>query len=160
MKNLFNKIFNSIVLTFFIIMLCLFIFILIKNVNTKQIKKKVYPKHFVKSENKDSISLDLVYNELIRKEVKYPEIVICQVILETGYLKSYSCRVRNNLFGFYNGKQYLSFKDWRQCICYKRMWQNRYYKGGNYYEFLEKLGYSEDSLYVDKLKRIKYGKNN
>lgn len=155
MKNLFNKIFNYIIIGFFIIMLFVVGYKLYKSItNKKPIEKTI--KFYVVNE---SLTLDNVYKELIKQEVKYPDIVIRQCILETGHLTSYNCKVRNNLFGFYNGKEYLCFNSWQECIKYKKRWQNRKYKKGNYYTFLEKLPYATDSLYIVKLKRINYDKD-
>jgi len=98
-----------------------------------------------------------VYNECIRQEVKHPDIVTTQFILETGWGKSYNCIKRNNLFGLYDSRNhcYFSFNHWRESIKgYKTMVQYKY-KGGDYYKFLIDLGYAEDKNYVSKLKNIK-----
>jgi len=102
----------------------------------------------------DSLTLQNVYQELVNQQVKYPEIVLKQCILETGRLKSYNCRVRNNLFGFTLSTGYLKFASWKECVSYYSRWQKRHYKQGNYYSFLKKIGYAEDSLYVKKLNNI------
>ena len=88
-------------------------------------------------------------------EIKHKDIVLRQSILETGHYKSYSCRIRNNLFGFrYKGK-YLEFNSWKESIDYYEGWQNRKYKGGDYFTFLIRVGYATDKAYVSKLKGIR-----
>jgi len=90
--------------------------------------------------------------------VKHKDIVIKQFILETGWGKSYSCKVRNNLFGLTNPrtKDYFSFKHWTQSVKgYKNSVQYKY-KNGDYFKFLKELPYAEDPNYINKLKQIKY----
>ena len=95
-------------------------------------------------------------------EVKHPQIVYAQAILETGYFKSDLCLNGNNLFGLYNSKKhrYYTFDHWKDCvIAYKEMVQYKY-KGDNdkppndYYKFLSDIGYAEDAQYIQKLKDI------
>lgn len=110
------------------------------------------------NKNEDLLTKESLMKEIIKNNIKFPEIVYAQAILETGHLKSYNCRVRHNLFGFYNGKRYLEFKNWKECIKFKKLWQDKKYKGGSYYRFLNGLPYAEDSLYCKKLLNIKYEK--
>ena len=95
-------------------------------------------------------------------EVKHPQIVYAQAILETGHFKSDLCLNGNNLFGLYNSKKhrYYTFDHWKDCvIAYKEMVQYKY-KGDNdkppndYYKFLSDIGYAEDAQYIQKLKDI------
>ena len=103
------------------------------------------------------LTLENVELEIINKQIKHPEIVLRQAILETGWLKSYNAKVRKNLFGFWNSKrkQYFVFECWQASVAYYKNWQDRHYKGGDYYEFLERIGYATDPDYVWKLKNIK-----
>lgn len=96
-----------------------------------------------------------VYDYLILIECKHPEIVTAQSILETGYYKSFSCRKRHNLFGLRYNHQYLIFDTWQEsCDAYLSKIQYRYISG-DYYEFLEEIGYAEDPEYINKLYKIK-----
>ena len=96
-----------------------------------------------------------VYNYLIQINCKYPEIVTAQAILETGYFKSYSCKKRHNLFGLRYDHKYLIFDNWREsCDAYLSKIQYKY-KEGDYYIFLNELGYATDPDYVKKIKNIK-----
>jgi len=92
--------------------------------------------------------------EIIKNEIKHPKIVLRQAILETGWFKSYNCKKRNNIFGWYNG-DYLEFNTWEDCVKYYKRWQDRKYKGGDYFEFLTRIGYASDEDYIWKLKHIK-----
>ena len=65
-------------------------------------------------------------------EVKHPQIVYAQAVLETGYFKSDLCLNDNNLFGLYNSKKhrYYTFDHWKDCIiAYKEMVQYKYKDG-------------------------------
>jgi len=109
---------------------------------------------------------DEVLKELKKQNVKHPEIVLAQSILETGWYKCKSCsRDQNNLFGLYNSKthQYFSYNKWEDSIGgYLRGIQYRYNTNihKNYYEFLTNIGYAEDPDYINKLKLIVKNINN
>ena len=88
--------------------------------------------------------------------IKHPEIVYAQAVLETGYFKSVNCKEKNNLFGLYNSntKDFYKFKRWDKSVLgYKKLLQYKY-KGGDYYNFLDSIGYAEDPKYIEKLKII------
>jgi flagellum-specific peptidoglycan hydrolase FlgJ len=98
---------------------------------------------------------ELVYEYLVSIDCKHPNIVTAQSILETGHYKSYSCRNRNNLFGLRHNHQYLIFNNWKEsCDAYLSKVQYKY-NGGDYYRFLDSIGYATDTSYIYKLKRIK-----
>ena len=109
-------------------------------------------------------NIDSIRKELIKQEIKYPEIVLKQIILETGWLKCTNCSLEhNNLFGFWHEQMYKQFDHWRESVVYYRRWQEKWYITGNYYAFLECIykgrdgdckRYATDPLYVDKLKSI------
>ena len=92
-------------------------------------------------------------------DCKYADIVTSQAVLETGHFKSYGCRKRNNLFGLWNHskQEFYSFDSWKDsCDAYLRMIQYKY-KEGDYYVFLNDIGYASDPNYINKLKRINLG---
>lgn len=99
--------------------------------------------------------------------VEYKDIVKAQIRLETGNLTSDNCVKNNNLFGMmyndrtatYKANGYAGYSSYIESIkCYS-MWQHKYYNGtDNYYDFLRKIGYATDSLYIQKLKTIVYEK--
>lgn len=101
------------------------------------------------------ISYDKLSAYIRLKEIKYPEIVIKQALLESGSFTSNVFNTCNNLFGFRTASGYLKFRNWRGSVDYYADWQNRKYKKGNYYDFLRRVGYAEDSTYVQKLKQFK-----
>lgn len=110
---------------------------------------------FLFSQNVFGQTKEEVYEYLVSIDCKFPEIVTAQSILETGHFKSYSCRVRHNLFGLRYNNKYFIFDSWEEsCDAYISKVQYKY-KGGDYYVFLEKLGYASDPDYCKKLKKIK-----
>jgi flagellum-specific peptidoglycan hydrolase FlgJ len=89
--------------------------------------------------------------------IKHSDIVVAQSILETGHYKSQNCTKHHNLFGLYNSKkkEFFKFNHWTESVkAYRDMIQYRYTEG-DYYQWLEKIGYAEDPLYVQKLVNIK-----
>ena len=109
-------------------------------------------KNIINHVQEKEMSIENIYDELLNQGVLFPEIVLKQVKLETGHLKHVH---DNNLFGFRTSKGYLKFENWIEAIAYKKSWQERKYKGGDYYAFLKKLPYAEDPIYIEKLKKIK-----
>lgn len=98
----------------------------------------------------------LVLKAINYYEIKYPKIVLAQAILETGHYKSKLCKENNNLFGLYNSvkKEYFKFSHWSESVeAYKKYVQYKY-KEGDYYNFLDSIGYASDSLYISKIKTI------
>ena len=88
--------------------------------------------------------------------IKYPRIVTAQAILESGNFKSKVFQKYNNPFGLYNSskKDYYKFKHWTDAIlAYQTMIEYKY-KEGDYYKFLEDIGYAEDPNYIRKVKAI------
>lgn len=89
-------------------------------------------------------------------DVKFPQIVVAQALLETGYFTSRVCLENNNLFGLRRPSNggYYSFNSWEESVkAYKDYVQYKY-KGGNYYDFLNRIGYAEDKEYTSKIGRI------
>ncbi len=93
---------------------------------------------------------------LQQEKVKHADVVLQQAIVETGWFKCTHCSLsRNNIFGFYYKKKYLVFSDWVDCVRYYKRWQDRHFKGGDYYKFLEDVGYATNPKYVSDLKKIR-----
>lgn len=91
---------------------------------------------------------------LIYYEIKHPEIVYAQALLETGNFTSSGCINKNNLFGLMKGRKLRSFNHWTESVIfYKERIQSRY-DSGNYYTFLERIRYATDKTYTLKLKQI------
>ncbi|CAG5080817.1 glucosaminidase domain-containing protein [Parvicella tangerina] len=97
-----------------------------------------------------------VYAQLEKFEIRHPEIVLRQSILETGWYGCKYCSLEhNNIFGFRYKKKYLEFNNWVEAVKYYKKWQDKRYKGGDYYTFLKKVGYATSKTYISKLKSIK-----
>lgn len=82
--------------------------------------------------------------------------VLAQAVLETGNFSSVVCRKYNNLFGLYDSrkKDYYRFARWEDSVIgYQKMIQYRY-KGGNYLQFLKRIGYAEDPHYTTKVAKL------
>ena len=102
----------------------------------------------------DSFSIRDFVLELHIQEVKYPDIVLRQACCESAWFTSPAWRNRHNPFGFYYKGEYIFFNDWKSAIIYMREWQDRHYKGGEYYLFLERLPYALDTNYISTLKSM------
>lgn len=89
-------------------------------------------------------------------EVKYPEVVLAQAILECGWeFNSERATKKNNIFGFqHSEKDTLEFGHWIGSIIYYKAWQDKYYKHGDYLQFIQDYQYAEDVNYISKLKWI------
>ena len=107
-------------------------------------------------EDFNKLTVENVKIALEEEGVKHADIVLRQAILETGWFKCTSCSLsKNNIFGFWYKKKYIEFEDWRECISYYKRWQDRHYQGGDYYEFLKRVGFATNTAYVQRLKSIK-----
>lgn len=105
----------------------------------------------------DKSPQDGLWEALLFYDIKHPEIVYAQALLETGYFKSKGCTRDNNLFGLYNSKmkRYHKFNHWAESVVkYKEWIQYKYKPPNDYYEFLRKIHYAEDPMYITKLKQI------
>lgn len=102
-----------------------------------------------------SQTMEELWQEIVKLEIKHPDIVFRQAIWETGWLKSYACIHRHNIFGFFNGKKY--YTDWQACLAYYKSWQEKYYKNTDedYYHFLRRIKYASAEHYTQSLKSLK-----
>ena len=115
----------------------------------------------IKLEQPEFFLEDIPTKELVRDacehyDIKHIDIVVAQSILETGMYRSEQCLKHNNLFGLYNSRRqvYFRFNHWTESVkAYRDLIQYRY-TGGDYYKWLDKIGYAEDSLYIIKVKGI------
>ena len=107
-----------------------------------------------------------VYNYIREVGIEHPSIVYAQSIAETGHYNSVICRENHNIFGMKKPTQrrtlatgvnrgHATYDTWKQSIFDYWLWQKYYYKGGNYYEFLEGWGYATSKDYINLLKSIK-----
>lgn len=143
-----------------ITLLCCLVFVSCTNHSTKT-NREVTDSIPVKLEQPEFFLVDSITAEAVKQACEYyglteTSIVTAQSILETGYYRSYQCRVNNNLFGLYNSytRDYFKFNHWTESVkAYYDLVQYRY-KDGDYYAWLEHIGYAGDTLYVQKLKYI------
>ena len=116
--------------------------------------KMAYLKFGTRPDMKLSISNLFVILE--KYHVKFPKIVAAQALLETGYFSSRVCLENHNLFGLRkpgNG-QYYSFDTWEESVKAYRDYVQYKYNGGDYYEFLDRIGYAENPDYTTIVRQI------
>ena len=110
-----------------------------------------------------------VYNEMVKIGMKCPDVVLRQAVLETGWFKSNVFKTKNNLFGmtYYDKinkeRKFKTYNSWKESIAHYKKWQDKHYKGGDYYDFLDCtrvtksgrcLRYATSLTYTDKLKKL------
>ena len=113
--------------------------------------------NFIKSDDIDQY----IYEAMGYFDVRFPDLVYAQSILETGYYSSDVCLQKNNLFGLYDStnRTYRTYKYWWESVReYKRLVQDKF-KGEtleDYLIFLDTLPYATDTAYITKLKDVYY----
>ena len=88
--------------------------------------------------------------------IKYPRIVTAQAILESDNFKSGLFISHQNPFGLYNSstQSFFKFDHWTQAVvAYQKLIESKYQEG-DYYEFLNDIGYATDPYYIRKVKAI------
>lgn len=112
-----------------------------KNVKVAQVKPKIL----------NEINLK---EELAKNNIPHANIVLAQAKLETGNFKSDLVRTHQNIFGLKKGNRYRRYSHWTECVeDYKKCISNRY-NGGNYYAFLNQIGYASHPNYTGLLKEM------
>jgi hypothetical protein len=102
-----------------------------------------------------SQTINEVHSYLYQLEVKHPDVVMSQIIQECGYeINSYNATHRRNLTGWTVNSKLHTFGHWKSCIRAYKRWQDKYYVGGDYFEYLESKGYAEDKTYIKRVKSI------
>lgn len=107
-----------------------------------------------------------VEDEIIRQGIKCPKIVLAQCYYETAHLSSNIFKYNHNLFGMKEAHQrkttaigtkrnHAYYRTWQDSIRDYKIWQDKYYKGGDYYTFLSGSGYATSEKYIKTLKNIK-----
>lgn len=95
-----------------------------------------------------------LYAELVKQGVKHPKIVLAQAKLETGNFSSDVCNRHHNLFGLKHSNGYYRFKRWQESVtAYRDKVQYRY-KGGDYFAFLDRIGYADEPKYNDYVRAL------
>lgn len=107
-----------------------------------------------------------IYKYCVKSGLDHPDIVTAQIYYETAHLTSDVFKENKNLFGMKvpmqrntfavgENRGYAVYRTWKQSIRDYRLWQMKYYKGGDYYKFLVEAGYSTNEEYCKTLKQIK-----
>lgn len=102
----------------------------------------------------DTFSPVALKQEINRQNILYSNIVYAQARLETGNFKSQVFKENNNLFGFVGNNGYIKYNSWQESVKDYKEWQNKYYVRGDYYTFLKRVGYAEDTSYIYKLRNF------
>lgn len=104
---------------------------------------------------------DSVYFYILKYEIKHPEVVLKQAILETGWFTSKHLMDKNNLFAFRSTKKYMRFESVEDCVKYYKQWQDKYYTDTtkNYYLFLKHTRFAHSPDYVTILKHIRLSRS-
>lgn len=110
----------------------------------------------VNGQHKNQQLIDSVACYICESDIVHKEIVMKQVILESGWCKGEFLMSRNNLFGF-RAKNYLRFKNWQESVDYYLKWQRKRYINidEDYYRFLERVKYGAPG-YSGKLRKVRY----
>lgn len=143
-----NEEFEHSVLSFWLIVFAIFLCLLLGALNKCH------------SQTKDEI---LEYMDMLG--VEHSEIVLKQCLLETGNLTSDIFKDNHNLFGMKEAHQrtttalgtnrnHAYYTNWKSSVIDYCLWQRKYFKGGDYYEFLESYGYATSINYIKKLKEL------
>ena len=102
------------------------------------------------------LNIQNLVNEMDRCGITNQRYVVAQSLLETGYFTSRVCLECNNLFGLRRPSDgsYYEFDRWEESVkAYKEYVQYKY-KGGDYLQFLKRIGYAEDPNYIVKVHQI------
>ena len=128
-------------------------------------KQYIIKHHKCKNDNKiiyistqdTALTKENVWNYILSKGIKYPKIVYNQSMLESANLTCTQCSLDdNNLFGFRNDSIYFKFPTWMSSIDYYHIWQyRRLREGEDYYNFLKRIKFAEDTNYTKRLKQFK-----
>lgn len=113
---------------------------------------KVTPKDTVTKVVAKVLNESNLKEELTKNNIPHANIVLAQAKLESGNFKSNLVHTHQNIFGLKKGNQYRRYSHWTECVKdYKKCISDRY-NGGNYYAFLNRIGYASHPNYTELLK--------
>lgn len=88
-------------------------------------------------------------------DISDPEKVYAQSCLESGHFTSTRFKTKNNHLGIKAGKNYAEYDNWTQCLkAYADKVQYKKKSGEDHYVFLARIGYAEDTEYINKVKAV------
>jgi hypothetical protein len=141
--------------------------LIVKIINTKDSTINILNENIIFNRNLYKFNWENVCFWVDYYNIKNPDIVKSQILLETDFLTSNICIYNHNLFGMKHprakGRKSLGtfrghavYNSYIESIEDYKIWQDRYYKYDklDYYTFLKKVGYAEDRRYINKLKMI------
>lgn len=112
--------------------------------------------------------INTIYQYIKSVNIKYPEVVISQIILETGNLTHNDIVKTNNLFGMKCAKSrphtykscsndYAVYSTWKHSVLDYALYQSKYIGSKTENEWIEFLAknYAEDSKYANKIRKVK-----
>lgn len=126
-----------------------------KHIDDTPVKKEIIIKNVLPINTE--LTEENLYEALLYYNIKYPEIVYSQAILESNIGNSDVYKRTNNLFGLYNSnkKDYYKYDSWIEgLVHYKIVIQSQLKQNENYYDFLKRIKYAKDPNYINKLKTI------
>lgn len=102
------------------------------------------------------LTLENLSDVLDQYGIKFKKIVMAQALLETGNFTSNICQTIHNIFGLRRPSDgsYFEFPNWMDCVRTYRDAVQYKYVSGDYYDFLDRIGYAEDKAYTSKVRRI------
>ena len=138
-------------------------------VGTHYIKASENTKTEASTHKMDSLNETNIYMALLMNNVKYPEVVISQIMIETGWLTSRLCKANNNLLGMMvpskrettaiNETGFAKYTSWFDCIMDYKMYQdyilsrNHITNKKQYIAFLHK-NYAKSPTYKTRLTQL------
>ena len=121
-------------------------------------------------EESEELSYDSLYQEIVKNNIEYPEIVWSQAILESGNFKSEVFNSNNNLFGMKfprkrsttsvgSNRGYAKYESWKESVKDYKLYQTHYFKDkkinrSEYFRHLNRVYCEIGSSYSDRVKKI------
>lgn len=116
------------------------------------LQRPIYITDTVKFDKFSEVNL-IKYMDVL--EIEHADIVLNQAKHETSNFTSPRFKQYNALFGFQTSDvSIVKYKSWKESVIHYKYWQMKRLKSNeNYYNFLKRVHYSEDSVYINKLKQ-------
>jgi len=129
--------------------------------------KSENPTAIIKDDNRYDFNWENICFWMTYFDIKHPEVVRAQILLETDFLTSDVCKINRNLFGMKQAIRrdnlavitnlgHAYYNSYIESIYDYKLWQQYTYKNPreDYYKFLLRSHYAQDQHYVDKLKTM------
>lgn len=106
------------------------------------------------SETQKELTEENLKEELCRHNIPHADIVLAQAKLESGNFKSELVKSHQNIFGLRKGSEYRRYDHWTECVLDYKKYISSKYTGGDYYIFLNRIGYATHPEYINRLKAL------